>query len=83
MRFNFDALIQKAIACTEGAKRVKQCQKIEGGYNRAFVLDFDTGVSIVARTPFPHAGPCRLTINCEVATLRYRKPCAPTSTHHY
>ena len=77
IRFDFDALVDKAIGCAAGAKRVQQCVKIEGSFNRAFVLKLDTGASVVARIPFPHAGPRRLTTHSEVATLRYSKPNSP------
>jgi len=72
-----DVLVDKAIARAAGAKRVRQCVKIEGSFNRAFVLKLDTGASVVARIPFPHAGPRRLTTHSEVATLRYSKPNSP------
>ncbi|RMZ79907.1 hypothetical protein DV738_g3067, partial [Chaetothyriales sp. CBS 135597] len=69
--FDFDKLCKKAIACSPGARDIAGCLKLEGGFNRAFVLRLDNGASIVARVPFSVAGPARLTTNSEVATMEY------------
>ncbi|RMD44663.1 hypothetical protein DV735_g483, partial [Chaetothyriales sp. CBS 134920] len=62
---------KKAILCSPGARDIVQCLKIEGGFNRAFILRLDNGTSLVARVPFSIAGPARLITNSEVATMEY------------
>ncbi|KAF2499208.1 hypothetical protein BU16DRAFT_603172 [Lophium mytilinum] len=50
------------------------CRKVmskEGGFNRVFILSLDNGARVVARVPYHIAGPRRLTINSEVATMAY------------
>lgn len=69
--FDFDKLCETAVACVEGAKKHTRCSKYEGHYNRAFRLELDNGVSIIARIPFKVAGPARYTTSSEVATMEY------------
>ncbi|KAI7780491.1 Altered inheritance of mitochondria protein 9 [Diaporthe eres] len=71
VRFDFATLCQKAIDSSPGAKKVLQGVKVEGNFNRAFILDLDNGSRVVARIPFPVAGPSRLVTNSEVATIAY------------
>lgn len=73
VRFDFATLCQKAIDSSPGAKKVLQGVKVEGNFNRAFILDLDNGSRVVARIPFPVAGPSRLVTNSEVATIAYGK----------
>ncbi|RAL09173.1 aminoglycoside phosphotransferase family protein [Aspergillus homomorphus CBS 101889] len=47
------------------------CRRIEGGFNRVFIFTLSDSTKVVARLPFPLAGPARLTTNSEVATIRY------------
>lgn len=60
-----------AVKCSVGAREVVACEKIEGGFNRAFVIEFDNGAKVVAKVPMQYAGPTALTTMSEVATLRY------------
>lgn len=69
--FDFNKLCDRAIACSNGARDIVECVKVEGGFNRAFLLQLDNGASLVARVPFSIAGPARLTTNSEVATMEY------------
>jgi len=71
--FDFNKLCDRVIACSPGARDIVQCVKLEGGFNRAFVIGLDNGKSVVARVPFSAAGPARLTTHSEVATLEYSK----------
>lgn len=71
VRFDFAALCQKAIDASPGANKILQGVKMEGGFNRAFILHLDNGSSVVARIPFSVAGPPRLVTNSEVATIAY------------
>lgn len=73
VNFDFPALCQKAISSAPGAKKILECSKVEGNFNRAFIIRLDNGAKVVARVPFSIAGPSRLVMNSEVATITYRK----------
>lgn len=73
MPFDFAALCAKAVSVCAGAKEVVRYEKKEGGSNRVFLLYLDNGARVVARVPYPIAGPPRLTTNSEVATMAYSK----------
>lgn len=73
VNFNFPALCQKAISSAPGAKEILECSKVEGNFNRAFIICLDNGTKVVAKVPFPVAGPSRLVTNSEVATMAYSK----------
>ncbi|KAB8268648.1 hypothetical protein BDV30DRAFT_230555 [Aspergillus minisclerotigenes] len=53
------------------ATEVVSCIKKEGGFNRVFVLTLDSGHRLATKLPTKIAGPSRLTINSEVATMEY------------
>ncbi|KDQ11898.1 hypothetical protein BOTBODRAFT_162342 [Botryobasidium botryosum FD-172 SS1] len=69
--FNMQAL------CDAGAKAVgaTECETItllgEGGMDRLFSLYMNNGVEVVARLPFPIAGPQHLMTRSEVATMDF------------
>ncbi|PKX97291.1 uncharacterized protein P174DRAFT_402425, partial [Aspergillus novofumigatus IBT 16806] len=71
IKFNFKALCQRVIDLCPEADTIPACQKLEGGFNRVFIFTLDNTKQIVARLPFPLAGPTRLTTASEVATVRY------------
>lgn len=71
MHFDFDALLDLAVKCSPGAQQVTDCKKKEGGFNRIFMIHLDNGKTVVARIPTRIAGPPRLTVSSEVATLRF------------
>lgn len=73
VKFDFPALCQKAISSAPGANEILECSKVEGNFNRAFIIRLDNGTKVVARVPFSVAGPSRLVTNSEVATMAYRK----------
>lgn len=73
VRFDFATLCQKAINSSPGAKEILKGVKVEGNFNRAFILHLDNGSRVVARIPFSVAGPPRLVTNSEVATIAYSK----------
>lgn len=56
---------------SNGAKYIQNCEKKEGGFNRVFVFTMDDGSRVVARLPFALAGPARLAMASEVATIHY------------
>lgn len=71
IKFDFNALCQRVIDLCSGANTIIACRKIEGGFNRVFIFTLDNAKRIVARLPFPLAGPTKLTTASEVATIRY------------
>jgi len=73
IHINFDALIDIAVKSSDGARKVVSCEKKEGAFNRAFMILLDNGEKVVARLPNRLAGPPRLTVSSEVATLQYSK----------
>lgn len=68
--FNFQELCARALAICPGTTAIKSIQKLEGGFNRCFVLEMDSGVKVVAKIPTKLAGPSRLTTSSEVATMQ-------------
>lgn len=44
---------------------------ISGTFNRIYQLTMDTGVEVMAKLPFPNAGPRRLSTASEVATMEF------------
>ncbi|KKZ64102.1 hypothetical protein EMCG_01599 [[Emmonsia] crescens] len=71
LQFDFPRLCETAMKLCDGASKVTKYEKKEGGYNRVFILTMDTGKRVAARIPTPIAGPPRLTVNSEVATIAY------------
>lgn len=73
IEFDFEALRRRVVELSRGADSILNCRKIEGGFNRFFIFELDNSKRIVARLPFALAGPARLTVCSEVATIRYRE----------
>lgn len=71
LRFDFDALLALAVSSSPGARHVVGCEKKEGGFNRVFMIQLDNGKTVVARLPTRMAGPTRLSVSSEVATLKF------------
>jgi hypothetical protein len=71
--FDFDALCRRVIELCPRAASIATYDKKEGGFNRIFIFTTDNAQRIVARLPFALAGPPRLIINSEVATIKYRE----------
>jgi hypothetical protein len=69
--FDFPGLCRRAVKTSDGASKVVEYEKIEGGFNRVFIIRLDNGARVVARIPFSVAGPPRLRTNSEVATMAY------------
>lgn len=58
-------------------KKIINCDKKEGGFNRVFIFTFDSADRVVAKLPTKIAGPPRLSSNAEVATIEYRQFYSP------
>jgi hypothetical protein len=72
--FDVDRLCEIA-ASTGGQKYspVRAIAKMEGGFSKALLLRKQDGSEIIAKIPFPIAGPPKYTTASEVAVLQYRK----------
>lgn len=70
-KLDFDALCEQAVRLFPGSSGVAHCEKIEGGFNRTFILTLDCGSKVVARVPTSVAGPPKLATSSEVATMNY------------
>ncbi|EQL31887.1 hypothetical protein BDFG_05791 [Blastomyces dermatitidis ATCC 26199] len=71
LQFNFDRLCEKVLSLCPSATSIQSCQKLEGGFSRAFIITTDNGRCVVAKIPTSVAGPARFITNSEVATITY------------
>lgn len=69
--FNIDQLCKKVLSLCPSAISIQSCQKLEGGFSKAFVITTDDGKRLVAKFPTSVAGPAGLVTNSEVATISY------------
>ncbi|CAA7260073.1 unnamed protein product [Cyclocybe aegerita] len=69
--FNISALADIGVKAAE-ARYCTSFEKLdEGLFNRAFLLRFDNDKELIARIPFPVAGPRHFMTASEVATMEY------------
>ncbi|KAJ6096620.1 hypothetical protein N7486_007366 [Penicillium sp. IBT 16267x] len=68
--FDFDALCSKLLELS-GKQDLLNCEKIEGGSNRAFIFTFNDDRQLVAKLSFRVAGPATLITASEIATIQY------------
>jgi hypothetical protein len=64
-----------AIAASTGGQQnspINAIEKMEGGFSKALLLRKEDGSEIIAKIPFPIAGPPKYTTASEVAVLKYR-----------
>jgi hypothetical protein len=89
LRFDVQALIAEAMKASsasecvgirklaEGspipAKKFASSEFVLGTSNRIFELDLNDGLQLIAKIPFPMAGPAHFTTASEVATMRYAR----------
>ena len=71
--FNFDRLCERVLSLCRSATSIESCEKLEGGFSRAFVMKTDNGRCVVAKFPMSVAGPAGYVTNSEVATVAYCK----------
>jgi hypothetical protein len=67
-------LLDVTVIHGKGAREVVSCEKIEGGFNRVFVIEFDNGENVVAKVPMRFTGRAALTTLSEMATMTYGIP---------
>lgn len=49
IEFNFEARCRKILELAPGASAITNCHKLDGGFNRVFILELDNSERIVAR----------------------------------
>ncbi|KAF2875182.1 kinase-like domain-containing protein [Massariosphaeria phaeospora] len=71
VKFDLDQLC--AVAASAGGQNspVNAIEKMEGGFSKALLLRKEDGSEIIAKIPFPIAGPPKYTTAAEVAVLQY------------
>lgn len=73
MTFDFNRLCERILSLCPSATSIEACQKIEGGFSRAFIITTNDGRRIVAKLPTHVAGPAAYVTNSEVAMITYCK----------
>ncbi|KAE8407474.1 phosphotransferase family protein [Aspergillus pseudonomiae] len=71
VKFHVNNLCSKAASVFSDSTTCMDIIKIEGNFNKAFLLTMDDGHEVVAKVPCPNAGPPSLTTASEVATLNF------------
>lgn len=64
-------LCSQAAALFSPETKCMHIVKLEGNFNKAFLLTMDDGNEVIAKIPCPNAGPRLLTTASEVATLKF------------
>lgn len=72
VRFDVDQLCNVA-AAVGLASPIQSIEKMEGGFSKALLMRREDGSEMIAKIPFPIAGPSKYTTASEVAVLEYRK----------
>jgi hypothetical protein len=71
VKFNVESLCYQACSLFGDATKCVRIVKLEGNFNKAFLLTMDDGHEVIAKIPCPNAGPPSLTTASEVATLKF------------
>lgn len=76
VRFDIDQLC--AVAATAGGSHspIRVIDKMESGFSRALLMQKEDGSEVIAKIPFPVAGPPKYTTASEVAVLKFSKTTA-------
>ncbi|RAL05584.1 phosphotransferase family protein [Aspergillus ibericus CBS 121593] len=75
VKFDMESLCRQAVSLFSKATKCVCIVKLEGNFNKAFLLTMDDGNEVIAKIPCPNAGTPSLTTASEVATLRYLRSC--------
>lgn len=73
VRFDVDQLCKVAASAGEALSPIHAIEKMEGGFSKALLMRKEDGSEIIAKIPFPIAGPPKYTTASEVAVLQYCK----------
>lgn len=71
VNFNISNLCSQAAAIFGPGTKCVHIVKLEGNFNKAFLLTMDDGNEVIAKIPCPNAGTTLLTTASEVATLKF------------
>lgn len=71
VNFNISNLCSQAAALFGPGTKCVHIVKLEGNFNKAFLLTMDDGNEVIAKIPCPNAGTPLLTTASEVATLKF------------
>ncbi|PLN83759.1 phosphotransferase family protein [Aspergillus taichungensis] len=75
VKFDIDSLCSQAVSLFSSATKCVCIVKLEGNFNKAFLLTMDDGNEVIAKIPCPNAGTPSLTTASEVATLMFLHSC--------
>ncbi|QVM07791.1 hypothetical protein D8B26_002482 [Coccidioides posadasii str. Silveira] len=73
IEFNVDRLCEKVLSLCPSGTSIESCQKLEGGFSKAFIIKTNNGRHVVVKFPTSVAGPAGYVTNSEVATITYHK----------
>ncbi|KAH9868326.1 hypothetical protein J1614_007398 [Plenodomus biglobosus] len=71
VRFNVDTLCTVAASAGGPHSPIRAIEKLEGGFSKALLMQKEDGSEVIAKIPFPIAGPPKSTTASEVAILQY------------
>jgi hypothetical protein len=71
VKFDVDRLCREATSLFRDATKCVRIVKLEGNFNKAFLLTLDDGNEVVAKIPCSNAGTPSLMTASEVATLGF------------
>ncbi|PGH23787.1 hypothetical protein AJ80_02217 [Polytolypa hystricis UAMH7299] len=75
VKFNINSLCRKAASLFRDTTECVRIVKMEGNFNKAFLLTMDDGNEVIAKIPCPNAGAPSLMTASEVATLSFLRSC--------
>ncbi|QSS53787.1 phosphotransferase family protein, PKc-like superfamily domain-containing protein [Histoplasma capsulatum var. duboisii H88] len=79
VKFNVERLCREAVSLFRDATKCVRVVKVEGNFNKAFLLTMDDGSEVIAKLPCRNTGTRSLVTASEVATLQFLK--SRTSIH--
>lgn len=71
LKFDFSRLCQKVLSVCPSATSIKSCEKLEGGFSKAFIMKTDCRRRVVAKFRMSVVGPASYVTNSEVAAITY------------
>lgn len=81
IEFDIDELCAIAASAGPGPPSpIHSIEKFEGGFCKALLLQKENGSELIAKLPFPIAGPPKQTTEAEVAVVKYGKACTNNAT---
>lgn len=72
VKFDIGSLSRLAASLFGDTTKCARIDKLEGNFNKAFILTMNDGNEVIAKVPCPNAGPPLFTTASEVATLKFR-----------